>query len=55
MHTTLVMRRTIEVEYVAATSCCTQILWIVHTMRDYRVTYKSVPFMCDSSSAICLA
>jgi hypothetical protein len=24
-------------------------------MRDYGVTYKSVPFMCDSSSAICLA
>jgi hypothetical protein len=24
-------------------------------MRDYGVTYRSVPFMCDSSSAICLA
>jgi hypothetical protein len=24
-------------------------------MRDYRVTYKSVPLMCDKSSAICLA
>jgi hypothetical protein len=24
-------------------------------MRDYEVTYKSVPLMCDSSSAICLA
>jgi hypothetical protein len=24
-------------------------------MRDYGVTYKSVPLMCDSSSAICLA
>jgi hypothetical protein len=24
-------------------------------MSDYRVTYKSVPLMCDSSSAICLA
>jgi hypothetical protein len=24
-------------------------------MRDYRVTYKNVPLMCDSSSAICLA
>jgi hypothetical protein len=23
-------------------------------MRDYKVTYKSVPLMCDSSSAICL-
>jgi hypothetical protein len=24
-------------------------------MRDYGVTYKSVPLMCDNSSAICLA
>jgi hypothetical protein len=24
-------------------------------MRNYGVTYKSVPLMCDSSSAICLA
>jgi hypothetical protein len=24
-------------------------------MRDYGVTYKSVPLMCDSFSAICLA
>jgi hypothetical protein len=24
-------------------------------MRDYGVTYRSVPLMCDSSSAICLA
>jgi hypothetical protein len=24
-------------------------------MRAYRETYKSVPLMCDSSSAICLA
>jgi uncharacterized membrane protein (DUF485 family) len=24
-------------------------------MKDYTVTYKSVPLMCDSSSAICLA
>jgi hypothetical protein len=24
-------------------------------MRDYGVTYKSVPLICDSSSAICLA
>jgi hypothetical protein len=27
----------------------------VQTIRDYGVTYKSVPLMCDSSSVICLA
>jgi hypothetical protein len=48
-----VAQSTTKAEYVAAASCCSQILWIVHTMRDYGVTYKSVPLMCDSSSAIC--
>jgi hypothetical protein len=45
----------IEVEYVAAASSCSQIIWIEQTMRDYDVTYNSVPHMCDSSSVICLA
>jgi hypothetical protein len=50
-----VTQSTTESEYVAATSCCSQILWIVHTMRDYGVSYKCVPLMCDNFSAICLA
>jgi hypothetical protein len=50
-----ITQSTIEAEYVVVTSCWSQILWIVHTMRDYGVTYKSVPLMCDSSSAICLS
>jgi hypothetical protein len=50
-----VAQSTIEAESIATARCCYQILWIVHTIRDYGVTYKSVPLMCDSSSAICLA
>jgi hypothetical protein len=50
-----VTQSTTEAKYVTAARCCSQILWIVRTMRDYGVTYKSVPHMCDSSSAICLA
>jgi hypothetical protein len=50
-----IAQSTIEAEYGAAASCCSQILWIVHTMRDYGVTCKRVPLMCDSSSVICLA
>jgi hypothetical protein len=50
-----VAQSTTEAEYVATASCCSQILWIVQTMRDYGVTYNSVPLRCDSSSAICLA
>jgi hypothetical protein len=52
---TSVAQSTIDAEDVAAASCCTQIIWIMHTMRDYGVSYKSVALMCDSSSAICLA
>jgi hypothetical protein len=50
-----VAQSTTESEYVAAASCCSRILWIVHRMRDYGVTYKSVPLICDNSTAICLA
>jgi hypothetical protein len=51
---TSIAQSTIEVEYVDPASCCSQIIWILHTMRDYGETYKSVPVMCDSSSVICL-
>jgi hypothetical protein len=50
-----ITQSTTEVEYVDPASCCSQIFWIVQTMRDYGVTYKSVPLMCDNFSAICLA
>jgi hypothetical protein len=52
---TSVAQSTTEAEYVAAASYCSQISLTVHTMRDYRVTYKSVSLMSDSSSAIYLA
>jgi hypothetical protein len=50
-----ISQSTTEAEYVATASYCSEILWIVHTMRDYGLTYKSVPLMCDSSCAICFA
>jgi hypothetical protein len=50
-----VAQSTTEVEYVLVAGYCSQILWIMHTMRDYGETYKSVPLICDSCSAICLA
>jgi hypothetical protein len=36
-------------------SRCSQIIWIVHTMRDFRVSFKRVPLMCDNISAISVA
>jgi hypothetical protein len=32
-----------DAEYVVAASCCPQILWIVHTMRDFGVRFEKVP------------
>jgi hypothetical protein len=49
------VQSTTEAEYVVAASCCSQILWVMHNMRDYGETYKTVSPICDSSSAICLA
>jgi hypothetical protein len=50
-----VAQSTTEAEYVAAASCCSQILWIVHIMRDFGVRFESVPLMCDNTSAISVA
>jgi hypothetical protein len=44
-----------EAKYVAAASCCSQILWIVHTIRDFRVSFERVSLMCDNTSAIFVA
>ena len=52
---TSVANSTTEAEYVAAASCCSQILWMTHTMRDFGLIFKSVPLFCDNTSAISLA
>ncbi|WVZ93913.1 hypothetical protein U9M48_039863 [Paspalum notatum var. saurae] len=44
-----------EAEYVAAASCCSQILWMLATLRDYGLTYGRIPILCDCSSAISVA
>lgn len=46
---------TAESEYVAAASCCSQLLWIVATLKDYGVSLEKVPLLCDNTSAICIA
>jgi hypothetical protein len=30
-------------------------MWIVHTMRDFGVSFERVPLMCDNTSAISIA
>jgi hypothetical protein len=50
-----VAQSTTEAEFVAAARCCSQILLIVHTMRDFGVMFERVPLMCDNTSAILVA
>jgi hypothetical protein len=50
-----VAQSTTEAEYVAAASCCSQLLWMTYTMSDFGEEYTHVPFQCDSTSAISVA
>jgi hypothetical protein len=50
-----VAQSTIEAEYVAAASCCSQLLWITYTLSDFGEECSHVPLMCDSTSAISVA
>jgi hypothetical protein len=46
---------TAEAAYVAAGHCCTQLLWMRQTLRDYGYKLTKVPLLCDNESAICMA
>jgi hypothetical protein len=50
-----VAQSTTEAEYVAAASCCSQLLWISYTLSDFGEECSHVPLMCDSMSAISVA
>jgi hypothetical protein len=50
-----VAQSTTEAEYVAAASCCSQLLWISYIMSDFGEEYTHVPLHCDSTSAISVA
>jgi hypothetical protein len=42
---------TTEVEYIATTSCCTQVLWMKQTLTDIQVEYdEPIPIYCDNTS-----
>jgi len=43
---------TVEAGYVAAGSCCSQILWIKQQLLDYDLKLGCVPIKCDNTSAI---
>src|SRR3954467_12547569 len=46
---------TAEAEYIAARSCCAQLLWMRQTLMDYGVKCDKVPLLFDNESAIKIA
>ena len=46
---------TAEAEYIAAGSCCAQILWMRNQLVDYGLKVDKIPIFCDNTSAIAIA
>jgi hypothetical protein len=47
---------TTEPEYIVVATCCTQILWMIKTLANLKVTYTDpIPLHCDNTSAISLS
>jgi hypothetical protein len=42
-------------EYIAASHCCAQLLWMRQTLRGYDYKLSKVPLLCDNESAILMA
>ena len=49
---TFVALSTAEGEYLAAGSCCSQMLWMIQTLRDFGIKCGRIPIYCDNTSAI---
>ncbi|WVZ84995.1 hypothetical protein U9M48_031960 [Paspalum notatum var. saurae] len=46
---------TTEAEYVAAASCCSQLLWMKATLSDFGLRFRKIPLLVDLTSAISVA
>jgi hypothetical protein len=46
---------TAEAEYVTAGSCCSQLLWMRQTLKDYGYIVNHIPLLCDNESVIKIA
>ncbi|GKD70381.1 hypothetical protein Tco_1324471, partial [Tanacetum coccineum] len=51
---TVVANSTTEVEYIAASHCCGQVLWIQNQMLDYGYNFMQTKIHVDNESAICV-
>ncbi|GKB04570.1 hypothetical protein Tco_0832713 [Tanacetum coccineum] len=44
-----------EVEYLALSASCAQVMWIRTHLKDYGFDYNKIPLYCDSQSAIAIS
>ncbi|WVZ76447.1 hypothetical protein U9M48_024423 [Paspalum notatum var. saurae] len=51
----IVSLSTTEAEYIAAASCCSQLLWMKATLSDFGLRFGKIPLLVDSTSAISVA
>ncbi|GJQ94987.1 putative ribonuclease H-like domain-containing protein [Tanacetum coccineum] len=51
---TIVANSTTEAEYVVATNCCGQVLWIQNQMLDYGFNFMNTKIYIDNESTICI-
>ncbi|GJT08082.1 zinc finger BED domain-containing protein RICESLEEPER 2-like protein [Tanacetum coccineum] len=51
---TIVVNSTAEAKYVAAASCCGQVLWIQNQMLDYGYNFMNTKIFIDNESTICI-
>ncbi|GJV02369.1 putative ribonuclease H-like domain-containing protein, partial [Tanacetum coccineum] len=51
---TIVANSTTEAEYVAASSCCGQVLWIQNQLLDYGYNFMNTEIFIDNESTICI-
>ena len=51
---TILATSTTEAEYVAAASCCAQVLWLQNQLLDYGYNFMNTVIHIDNSSTICI-
>ncbi|GKB41215.1 hypothetical protein Tco_0886157 [Tanacetum coccineum] len=51
---TVVANSIIEAEYVAASSCCGQVLWIQNQLLDYGYNFMHTKIFIDNNNTICI-
>ncbi|GKA96183.1 hypothetical protein Tco_0818278 [Tanacetum coccineum] len=51
---TVVANSIIEAEYVAASSCCGQVLWIQNQLLDYGYNFLHTKIFIDNNNTICI-